>query len=129
MSIENPINNETKESIAESIREKIPDIVSALDELEGFYSHFEPGWYAGEDEDGKSHWNHWSSGLALLKEKLGRDLTGYELTAYSLSLAFGPTPRLSDEEAKVLMNFLWPSGNHTGGSFAPDLMKAKLAAF
>ena len=65
------------------------------------------------DKDGKEC-NHWSGTKEDMEVCLGRGLYDEEVTLLSLSRCFGPSPVLSDEEWKVLLEWLWPDGNRFG---------------
>jgi hypothetical protein len=60
-------------------KEKIRDLLPAIDSLAPFYNP-DNGWYAGDDDDGRQTWNHWSASLDELKNELDRNLTDEEIT-------------------------------------------------
>ncbi len=77
------------------------------------------GWYAGvSDENEFGLWNHWSASKDVLQEKIKRKLTQEEITIFSLSLQYGPTPVLPSS-----INWLrvawWGEWNNTGGAWHP----------
>jgi len=113
--------------IRESIKEKLPKLLKAAENLQqNFNYNYGVGWYSGDDAEGNPTSNHWSGGLAEIK-KIKGNLTDAELTIYSMSLDYGPRPLLSEEEDVFLSNLLWPTGNNTGSSMAPGNIAKKLS--
>lgn len=62
-----------------------------------FY-YTDEGWYCGENSEGDSIWNHWTATVEFIRMHMCRSLTDREITELSVSLSFGPTPLLSDEQ-------------------------------
>lgn len=72
---------------------------------------------------------HWGGTLDAVREHLGRRLTEAELTALSLSRAYGPTPLLNDNTARSLIDWLFPDGNGRGEWYEWDELARKIIAW
>lgn len=62
------------------------------------------GWYSGRDSDGRPTYNHYSSAIDVIVERIGRLLTDEETCLLSLSTGFGPTPGMTREKAMDITN-------------------------
>lgn len=65
-------------------------------------------------EESNSQSGHWSSTLDEIKSAIDRRLTEEEITVFSLSRCYGPTPLLTEVDRDELLRYLWPQGNGSG---------------
>lgn len=85
------------------------------------------GWYSGLDDEGNRTYNHWTGAIEELRKKLKRGLSDEEICVVSISLAFGPTPGLRDDQIQSVMQEIWPDGNPLGLFVPPSRVRAALA--
>jgi hypothetical protein len=112
----------------EEIKGKIKKMIEVA---EDFYFQQIPSFCLTDENENdiQREDNHWSGTLDEIKGKLNRNLTDEEMTLFSLSRCFGPTPSLSDEESKIIGRFIWPNGNNTGIRYDWDDLSEKLSEF
>lgn len=100
------------ESLEEAVahREELGASWFGLEELQSiptsiweFYFQDE-GWYCGNDSEGNSVFNHWTATVEYLRMHLCRQLTDREITEISVSLSYGPTPLLTNEQKGYAFN-------------------------
>ena len=80
------------------------------------------------DSEGRES-NHWTGTKDQMELVLGRRLTAFEVECLCLSRAFGPSPVLTNEEAKELVKYLWPEGNGQGLRLEWYQLASKLEAY
>jgi hypothetical protein len=67
------------------------------------------------DDDGITrHDGHHYGTKVAMEWMLGHELTDVETSCLALGRCYGPTPVLTDEERKAILDRLWPNGNHCG---------------
>lgn len=74
--------------------DELPSIPTSIWE---FY-YTDEGWYCGNDSEGNAVFNHWTATVEYLRMHLCRQLTDREITEISVSLSYGPTPLLTNEQ-------------------------------
>lgn len=74
--------------------EELPSIPTSIWD---FY-YTDEGWYCGNDSEGNAVFNHWTATVEYLRMHMCRQLTDREITEISISLSFGPTPMLTNEQ-------------------------------
>ena len=75
------------------------------------YCDKEKGFYGGisKSKSGErfEEWNSYSGSLAVLENRLHRDLSKEEITILALAVGYGPTPCLSPNMREQAMETLW----------------------
>lgn len=106
---------------------KAEQLMDAAETLASFV-HPDRGWFSGDEgeEQDPAQFNHWTGAKDALERSIGRRLTAEEITVLSLSLCFGPTPALSDEERMAALAELWPTGNPCGHFLRPWELMGKM---